>query len=170
MKANPGILGIAVIIYCAWRSEELLNAWAHSPMDRFGWMAFILWLTPILFVAWKRSEDFESHSGNQIALGAGLVISLGGTMSSMNMAYYIGLALALMALIRWRITHWIWLSGALMWMPVFGYTLSKAFSLNYREHSALALFLRITLTLLSIIPSILILHRARPSERISEPR
>lgn len=168
MKAKPGILGIAVILYCAWRSEELLNAWAHSPMDRFGWIAFVLWLTPIAIVGWKHSQDFETKPGNQIALGAGLVISLAGTMSSMNMAYYIGLALALMALIRWRITHWIWLPGALMWMPVFGYTLAKAFSLNHREHSAIVFFLRITLTILSLVPSILVLSRIQPDESKSE--
>ena len=45
-----------VLAFCAWQSADLLTAWRHSPFDRLGWLALVLWLTPTLAGALPKAE------------------------------------------------------------------------------------------------------------------
>ena len=47
MKDLP-FLQFTVIGYGIWQSRNLLEAWLHSPFDRWGWLAFLIWLVPFL--------------------------------------------------------------------------------------------------------------------------
>lgn len=125
LKPRPPFGGLAIALYCAVRSEHLLAAWRHSPFDRLGWVALLLWLTPLV-MAW-RSTPRELRLGrvNFGLLGLSLLVSLLGTMASMNAIKYLGLAVAVVALIRWRRAHLVWFIGAASWMPAFGYFAAK---------------------------------------------
>ncbi|MBI2947778.1 MAG: hypothetical protein HYY23_09025 [Verrucomicrobia bacterium] len=47
MKDLP-FLQFTVIGYGLWQSRNLLEAWRHSPFDRWGWLACFVWLVPFL--------------------------------------------------------------------------------------------------------------------------
>lgn len=47
------LVELAILAFCAWLSRDLLNAWQHSPHDRFGWLARLVWLVP-LGLRWRQ--------------------------------------------------------------------------------------------------------------------
>ncbi|MEI6779585.1 MAG: hypothetical protein WCQ21_01585 [Verrucomicrobiota bacterium] len=52
-----------VLAFCAWQSADLLTAWRHSPFDRLGWLALVLWLTPTLAGALPKAERRPKSEG-----------------------------------------------------------------------------------------------------------
>ena len=120
----------AIILFCAWASRELVNAWWHSPFDRFGWLAFLLWLTPVVVHEFHRSD-----SKNGIACsGAGLVAATFGLMAQLNAATYAGLAFAVAGLLPWNPMVALWLAFSLAWMPLTGWLCG-----DFGGHATLAL-------------------------------
>jgi len=47
LKGWP-FLHLTVIGYGVWQSRNLVEAWLHSPFDRWGWLAFLIWASPVL--------------------------------------------------------------------------------------------------------------------------
>lgn len=110
----------AVLAFTALRSTELINAWRHSPLDRFGWIAFLVWLSPIAASVTKPSAP-GFHAVRPWLLGASLGASLIGIVADLNTANYLGLALAVAALGGWSWQHALWFASAIAWMPAFSW-------------------------------------------------
>jgi hypothetical protein len=108
---------LAVVIYGAVQSRDLLHAWQHSPFDKFGWLAFFLWLLPLCF---------SKRSPNTLFSSLGLLVIFGGSILSLNFLIYAGFAISVSAILGrgWR--QIVWLLCAISWMPVFSYLLSRA--------------------------------------------
>ena len=110
----------AVLAFAAWRSAELLEAWRHSPLDRFGWLAFLLWSTPAV-VQLAQPDSGPPEPSAPWFLGASLAACLFGIVAVFNTANYLGLACAVAALGGWSWRHALWLAAAVTWMPAFSW-------------------------------------------------
>lgn len=112
---------LAILMFAAWQSRDLLNAWQHSPHDHFGWLALLVWLAPLL-VQLARGVKL---SANPFMMGAAII---GGTLGELTELHFFGhLALALV-IAAWFKISWrslLWLATAVAWMPVFGWWLAN---------------------------------------------
>ncbi len=108
---------MAVLFYCAWEARALLDAWRHSPLDAFGWAAFLIWIFPAAIVVWRR----RPQKLEPLLLGAGLLLSFAGAIGSLHLLSYWGLAFAVAGFGRISVFSLIWLAGAIGWMPMFGW-------------------------------------------------
>lgn len=110
-------LELGVTAFCAVRAGDLVAAWRHAPLDRFGWVALIVWLAPLL-----RRE--ESHGPwKAVALLAALLLAVLATVADLHVLGHAALACAF---VSWRRGHWstlVWLATAICWMTVFGWAL-----------------------------------------------
>ncbi len=107
----------AVIVFCAWAARELVNAWRHSPFDRLGWLAFAIWLVPVVV-----HESRRNVLKDGIACSCtGLVMATLGLMAQLNAATYLGLAVAVAGLLPWNRWTVSWLVFSLAWMPLTGW-------------------------------------------------
>ncbi len=118
--ANIPAIAWAILAFAAWRSTELLNAWRHSPLDRLGWIAFLLWLTPVAASFAKPSLP-GLHPAAPWFLGASLAASIFGVLADFNTAHYVGLSCAIAALGGWSWRHALWFAAAITWMPAFSW-------------------------------------------------
>ena len=121
----------AVTAFALWRSTVLLEGWRHAPLERAAWVMFLVWLVPLsVFVVreWTASSKAESARPIWPFIPA-LLLTLVGTLGSLNALCYVGLAFALVGLTGWSWWHWLWLATAVSWMPVFGW-LAQGLGLN----------------------------------------
>lgn len=117
---NAPAIAWAVLAFAAWQSSELLNAWRHSPLDRFGWIAFLIWLAPAL-LSLRQPPLPSPHPAAPWFLAASLAASLVGILADFNTASYLGLACAVAALGGWSWPHALWFAAAICWMPAFSW-------------------------------------------------
>lgn len=113
----PGV-ELAVTAFAAWQSSGLIAGWRHAPLDRWGWLALLVWIAPLPGLA-RTGAAGRSLWPFGLALG----ITVVGTLGSLNAACYAGLAIALAGWAGanpapWR---WIWWASSLSWMPVLGW-------------------------------------------------
>ena len=106
-----------VAAFCAWHSADLLHAWRHSPYDRLGWLALLLWALPAVRAVWRGSKPAY---GFKLAVGS-LALALIGVLGGLNFLVYWGLAGAIGSLAGVAGRAWLWLFLAICWMPVFGW-------------------------------------------------
>ncbi len=143
MKNNPlkavG-LELAVLMFCAWQAADLITAWRHSPFDRLGWLSFAVWLLPIGFGLFRGTT---LPTGSLPLTAAALVVCLVGRVLDMHLIICGALALAGAALAPAGPRRFLWLIGALCWMPVTGWLLHSF------PASAVAAF-RLSLALASV--------------------
>ena len=129
---------LAVLFFAALLSRDLLNAWQHSPHDRFGWLALTVWLAPVL----GRLIDAPAKlSANFYLLVAAIVCGLLGELTEVHFLNHIALALAVGAWVEFSPRIWLWLLAAMTWMPIFGWWLadfSDGMTLVFRMALALA--------------------------------
>ena len=121
----------AVTAFALWRSTVLLEGWRNAPLERAAWVMFLVWLVPLSVFLWR---EWSSPSNSQTArpiwpFVPALVLTLVGTLGSLNALCYVGLAFALVGLTGWSWKHWLWLATAVSWMPVFGW-LAQGLGLN----------------------------------------
>lgn len=121
LNRRPQSGAIAIAVYCAFQSSHLVAAWRHSPFDRWSWIALLIWLAPLGAVWTRTPAEFRLGRLNHWLLGLALLVSLLGTVTSMNAIKYVALAISVLGMIRWRWTHLVWFAGAAAWMPAFGY-------------------------------------------------
>ena len=115
-KTQISLFGLAVFAHAVWQTRGLPTHWLHSPFDRMGWLAALVWIGAII-VAWRGTR----HSPTLAWLGLSLVLGLAGTVSDLNVLRYAGLAAAGAAFFRGlpaALASWV---CALCWMPVLGY-------------------------------------------------
>jgi len=113
-------LPLGVIAYCTWQSADLVLAWRHAPFDRGGWLSFLIWLCPAAWaVARRPAPDHEPLW----LTGPALLLAIAGSVADVNAVSYLALALAAGALVPRSKRCWLWLAGALVWMPALGWVL-----------------------------------------------
>ena len=126
MKAGKTfpLIALAILIFVVWLSRDLLNAWQHSPRDRLGWLALVMWLTPLL-IKCRGGRARGELAANPFLLGAAI---FAGSFSELTELHFFGhLALAL-AVAAWLKVSWrsiAWFVAAAAWMPVFGWWLAN---------------------------------------------
>jgi len=111
-----------------WNSRDLLWAWQHSTYDRYGWLAMLIWCTPLLIFWIRPSGVTGRENARTVLLGFGLFFSFLGVLGSLNVLQHIGLAFAGAGLASFSWMHAVWLCSALSWMPALGWLGSRFFS------------------------------------------
>lgn len=106
---------LAVLAYAAWNASDLIGAWRHSPFDHAGWIAFLVWLLPAL-PAMVRFRPVDA-----VRPAVALVLSFCGSMAQLNVMEHAALAVAVGMPARKGLATWVWLAGAVSWMPALGY-------------------------------------------------
>ena len=133
MKASlqPVAAGAAISLYAAWNARNLLAAWLHSPYDRYGWLAFLLWVFPIgcLWMTRLHTDHAGSKQVSSAAFAIALAISFAGVISDLGALKYLGLAIALAGFLPLQPASFVYLACAAAWMPAAGWALSSHGSL-----------------------------------------
>lgn len=114
-------LETAVLAFCGWTAADLLTAWRTSPLDRWGWLAFVIWLAPLVIAAARRR--LAAHSANPVLLGAALATALVARLGDLSVAGHLALALGWAAWLPPSRHAGIWLASAAAWTPAFGWLL-----------------------------------------------
>jgi len=116
------LVALAVTIYCGWSAREMVNSWWHTPFNRLGWLAFLIWLLPLIRETCRRRIE-----PLPVLLWGGLACSLVGTIGEQNSLCYVGVACALAALPQWSFAvRLLWLAASVSWMTIFGYFMQRA--------------------------------------------
>lgn len=113
------LLPILILLYTAFNSLELLNAWANAPLDWLGWLPFVVWLLPLIIVGRK-----EAHS---LFLWGAVIFSLLGNIASLNALRYLGFSSAIAAWVPFSWGTCVWWACSVAWMPSFGWLGSRLF-------------------------------------------
>lgn len=116
-KAPPAVAW-AILAFAGWQASDLLAAWRHSPLDRLGGVAFLVWALPVPLALATGRRPFEPRVGPWL-LGASVPLALLSAVLSLNLAAHVALALAIAAFAGWTPRHVLWLAAAICWMPVF---------------------------------------------------
>ena len=122
--ANKPWLELTLLGYACWCASGLVATWIWTPYDRFGWLAFAIWLLPIV---WPPGDSARvPRAWMRITLLAGAVAALlAGSVADVNAFYHAGLAAVLASFYR-RPGVLIWLAGALSWLPASGWLATRA--------------------------------------------
>ena len=134
------LVELAILAFAAWQSHDLINAWQHSPHDRFAWLALLVWLMPLVI----QIVCGEKISASPFMMGAAIISGTLGELTELHFFGHIALALAFAAWFRISWRSLLWLAAAVAWMPVLGWWLAN-FS------GSLVLVLRLALALVGII-------------------
>jgi hypothetical protein len=117
-------LPVVAAAYVAWNARDVASAWLHSPFDRFGWLAALIWISPAV--------RYFARNRRAVEMGwiwAGVVATLAGSLADLNVLKHAGLALAAAALpARNTRPAWafcLWLASAPCWMPALGWALKS---------------------------------------------
>jgi hypothetical protein len=115
-RQNAPLIAWATLAFAAVQSRDLLVAWRHSPLDQWGWVALAVWLVPSIAAAgFGLGPEWNKTSFGAVAFAAPLMIL--GVIFELHALNYAALALCVFAAGRPPRVHWIWLAGALSWMP-----------------------------------------------------
>lgn len=114
-----------IVLFCTGHSASILQAWRHSPFDKLGWMAFLVWLGPLLLgLGGYRATSGPKETDSSLTpwlLGSALILVVAGIVSSLNALKYAALACSLVGLLRWNAWNLVWLVAAVSWMPWLGW-------------------------------------------------
>jgi hypothetical protein len=97
-----------------------LRAWLHSPFDRTGWIAWLIWCVPAAVQAFRASPTCLAW------FPAGVFVSLVGFIGDFHFLEQAGLATVSAGFLSQCRIVWVWLAAAISWMPVFGWAFSFA--------------------------------------------
>ena len=84
---------LAVVLFTAFLSRDLINAWQHSPHDKLAWLALLVWLTPVMLRLGDISRT--ATAVNVYLLGTAIFCGLIGDVAEVHFLNHVGLALAL---------------------------------------------------------------------------
>ena len=111
------LAGAAAWLYCVWQARDLQHAWLHSPFDRAGSAAFLIWCLPPVLCLFRREAVRQGW------LAAGVLLSLAGVLTEVNFVKYLGFATVTAGFVPASRFFWLWLAAAVSWMPVLGWLL-----------------------------------------------
>ena len=133
------LVEVAVVFFAAFLSRDLINAWQHSPHDRLGGLALLVWLAPLVLRLANISGT--ETAANSYFMGAAIVCGLLGDLAEVHFLNQVALALALGAWVNFSWRTLPWLLSAVAWMPIYGWWLagfSAGTILTFRLALALA--------------------------------
>jgi hypothetical protein len=113
-EASINKVGWVVLVLAAWDSRAIVPAWMHSPLDKFGWVALMLWVGAAI---WFWSQGRSQGEGRAFWIGLSMLFLAGGAVSGLNTLGYIAFALAVAALPGWSWKTLGWFLCSLSWMP-----------------------------------------------------
>lgn len=134
------LVELAILFFAMWLSRDLVNAWHHSPHDRLGWLALLVWLTPLALLL---KNDRAELAANSYLLGAAILCGLLSELAEVHFLNHVALTLALSAWLKFSWRKLPWLLAAVAWMPIFGWWLAD-FS------AGMVLIFRLALALASV--------------------
>jgi len=114
------LVELTVLFFCLWLSRDLLNAWQHSPHDHYGWLALLVWLTPLLVQLARKGQN----SANAFYLGTAIIIGALGELTEFHFLGHVAFAFSFAAWLPVSLWQAVWLVTALAWMPVFGWEMA----------------------------------------------
>ncbi len=112
------IVGIAILLYCSWNAADLLIAWQTASLERFSWLLFLIWLLPLFYMF---KYPLRKEIPYAWLLLSGLLLTFIGSLGTLNMLKYMGLAATSASFLPWKTSNIFWLTSALVWMPAFGW-------------------------------------------------
>jgi hypothetical protein len=119
----------AVVVFCAWHcAQPLMGTWCSAPFDRLGWLAFLLWFSPVVAsVAWSdRLPQVRIAWLTWVAVG----MQVAAVLANINALSYLGLALALGGILPPGKNHLFWMLLSFSWQPVLGIALFRFLPVN----------------------------------------
>lgn len=117
-------LEMILLASAAWSARGLVPTWVWTPYDRLGWLAFALWLAPVLRRP-RAPHPQAMREGLRVSLlAAGLLTALLGRVADINFLHHASLAFLIASTSR-RAGFVIWTAGAVAWMPVAGWIGSR---------------------------------------------
>lgn len=118
---RPQLIEIAILLYCILKSLEIVNAWTSAPYEYNSGLVFLIWSLPFLLFYLIPSQ-FQSKTRLSVPwLACAIAISFLGTLASFNTFHYIGLSIAIGALLPHSAIKILWALCAFVWMPAFGW-------------------------------------------------
>lgn len=116
---------IGILIYITFQCTELFNAWLKTPLERYGWLIFVIWLLPLFFHYVRVFKGIVAHKASTPLILTALGLSLIGSLGTLNTLHYTGLAMALASFLppSWRLISYVMSSVA--WMPAFSWFVIK---------------------------------------------
>jgi hypothetical protein len=149
---NSIFLPVVINLYTFLNSVNLIETWQTSPLDRFGWLAFIIWLIPIP-AYYIYCLIYKSKIRINIPyLAFGLFLSFASLVTDFEFLSHAGMAFTLAGCIPFYTQNIFWLISALLWMPFFG-------QIGTRYFYDYILILRLVITLLITLLAIFGLRR-----------
>jgi hypothetical protein len=118
---------VPVALYCLWNSRDLLDAWQHCLYDRYDWMVMLIWCIPLIIIRFFPPDERASGNTQAIYTGTGLLFSFIGTIGSLNLLTYAGLAVVIAGWLPFSWVQFVWILSALSWMPALGWIGSRFF-------------------------------------------
>ena len=120
-KSRPPLVAWATLAFALFQSRGLVVAWQHSPLDRFGWLALALWLAPGL-MDWGRCGPPPFEKRSLVCIGIAILLLVAGVVTELHLLDYIAAALAFATVAPPRNQLFLWLPGAISWMPLLSWT------------------------------------------------
>lgn len=118
---RPKLIEGAVVAFCIWQAADLPHNWLSFPFLHLSWLAFLLWIVPIILY-WIPLGATQEKQTTPLLLWLALLSSLIGMLGSLHALQHVGLVLALAAMMPW--TSWlsvIWILSAIAWLPATTY-------------------------------------------------
>lgn len=115
--SRPPLVAWFILAFATIQVRGLWVDWQHSPMDRLGWLALALWLIPGIFHRVARGGNPVDRLSTLFLLSAAALL-LVGVASELHAMAHVAFALAVAAIARPRSLPWLWLIGAISWMPI----------------------------------------------------
>lgn len=104
------------LAFSLWSCRDLIVVWRHSPLDRFEWLAFLIWIVPI-GLYWRHGRP-PAYRSITVLLGIGLAFTLAGILGETNTARHLGLIAILAAFgSHVRLAPLWWIAG-ISWIPL----------------------------------------------------
>ncbi|MBU6401780.1 MAG: hypothetical protein KGS61_15795 [Verrucomicrobia bacterium] len=118
-------LEATLLAYSAWGSRGLLGGWLYNPFDRGGGLAFLVWLTPLVWSWWRAGLGGRQFARGHLAwMAAGLGLSFLGDLGDLHLSRHLGLAAILVGSAPRR-CGWFWTLSLTGWLPVTGWIASR---------------------------------------------
>lgn len=124
-KGYPSWIELAVLGYCLIQARDLPSSWWTAPAVRWGWIAFIVWLLPVILYTATSIIQERTKETTSIFFISAIVASLVGTMGSLNILKHGGLALAFAGMLPFSWPVLLWLPASIAWMPGFGWLMKS---------------------------------------------
>jgi hypothetical protein len=127
IKKNHLLLSFAILIYSAFNSLELIQAWKKAPFEKHVWILFLIWLTPLVWTLGNFRNNVNHTFYNPLFLGIAIFFTFLGVIVSMNALKYIGFAFSLASFVPMHWAAFPWLISSVAWMPALGWMGSRYF-------------------------------------------